>query len=188
MTGTAPSSPAGYAPLDGSWDELLDDTGAVRGEWTFMSQALTEIGVPELLRRQQEARRLLEQDGVIYNVYGDGSGDGNPPTHWQLDPVPTLIGSREWEAIESGVIERAELLSMILEDLYGPRELLTKKLLPAELVFGSDGFLRACDGIRLPGPQQLFTYAADIGRDADGRPVVMADRTQAPSGAGYALE
>jgi uncharacterized circularly permuted ATP-grasp superfamily protein/uncharacterized alpha-E superfamily protein len=188
MTGTASSSPAGYAPLDGSWDELLDETGAVRGEWAFMSQALTEIGVPELLRRQQEARRLLEQDGVIYNVYGDGGGDGNPPTHWQLDPVPTLIGSREWEAIESGVIERAELLSMILEDLYGPRDLLTKKLLPAELVFGSEGFLRACDGIRLPGSQQLFTYAADIGRDADGRPVVMADRTQAPSGAGYALE
>ncbi|MFZ0385988.1 MAG: circularly permuted type 2 ATP-grasp protein [Solirubrobacteraceae bacterium] len=186
MTGAAPSSPAGYAPLDGSWDELLDDTGEVRGEWTFMSRALTEIGVPELLRRQQEARRLLEQDGVIYNVYGDG--DGGPPTGWQLDPVPTLIGSREWEAIESGVIERAELLSMILEDLYGPRELLTKKLIPAEVVFGSDGFLRACDGIRLPGAQQLFTYAADIGRDGDGRPVVMADRTQAPSGAGFALE
>ena len=131
-----------------------------------MSQALTEIGVPELLRRQQEARRLLEQDGVIYNVYGDAAPRRS---RWQLDPVPTLIGSREWEAIESGVIERAELLSMILEDLYGPRELLTKKLLPAELVFGSDGFLRACDGIRLPGAQQLFTYAADIGRDADGR-------------------
>ena len=188
MTGTASFTAPGYAPLPGSWDELLDDTGAVRGEWAFMSQALTEIGVPELLRRQQEARRLLEQDGVIYNVYGDGGGDGDPPTRWQLDPVPTLIGSREWEAIESGVIERAELLSMILEDLYGPRELLTKKLLPAELVFGSDGFLRACDGIRLPGAQQLFTYAADIGRDADGRPVVMADRTQAPSGAGYALQ
>ena len=151
-----------------------------------MSHALTEIGVPELLRRQQEARRLLEQDGVTYNVYGDG--DGDPPARWQLDPVPTLIGSREWEAIESGVIERAELMSMILEDLYGPRELLTRKLLPAEVVFGSDGFERACDGIRLPGAQQLFTYAADIGRDADGRPVVMADRAQAPSGAGYALQ
>src|ERR1700685_845324 len=184
MTDTASSSPAGYAPPGGSWGEMLDDTGAVRGEWAFMSQALTEIGVPELLRRQQEARRLLEQDGGIHNGYGDGSQPGS----WQLDPVPTLIGSREWEAIESGVIERAELLSLILEDLYGPRELLTKKLLPAELVFGSDGFLRGCDGIRLPGPQQLFTSAADIGRDADGRPVVMADRTQAPSGAGYALE
>jgi uncharacterized circularly permuted ATP-grasp superfamily protein/uncharacterized alpha-E superfamily protein len=188
MTGTASFTAPGYAPLAGSWDELLDDTGAVRGEWAFMSQALTEIGVPELLRRQQEARRLLEQDGVTYNLYGDGGGDDDRPTRWQLDPVPTLIGSREWEAIESGVIERAELLSMILEDLYGPRELLTKKLLPAELVFGSEGFLRSCDGVRLPGAQQLFTYAADIGRDADGRPVVMADRAQAPSGAGYALQ
>jgi uncharacterized circularly permuted ATP-grasp superfamily protein/uncharacterized alpha-E superfamily protein len=188
MTGTASFTAPGYAPLPGSWDELLDDTGAVRAEWAFMSQALAEIGVPELLRRQQEARRLLEQDGVTYNVYGDGRGDDDPPARWQLDPVPTLIGSHEWEAIESGVIERAELLSMILEDLYGPRELLSKKLLPAELVFGSDGFLRSSDGIRLPGAQQLFTYAADIGRDSDGHPVVMADRAQAPSGAGYALQ
>jgi uncharacterized circularly permuted ATP-grasp superfamily protein len=156
MTGTASFTAPGYAPLPGSWDELLDDTGAVRAEWAFMSQALAEIGVPELLRRQQEARRLLEQDGVTYNVYGDGRGDDDPPARWQLDPVPTLIGSHEWEAIESGVIERAELLSMILEDLYGPRELLSKKLLPAELVFGSDGFLRSSDGIRLPGAQQLF--------------------------------
>ena len=73
MTGTASFTAPGYAPLAGSWDELLDDTGAVRGEWAFMSQALTEIGVPELLRRQQEARRLLEQDGVTYNVYGDAA-------------------------------------------------------------------------------------------------------------------
>src|ERR1700690_1191087 len=100
MTHTASFKGPGYVPLPGSWDELLDGTGAVRGEWTFMSQALTEIGVPELLRRQQEARRLLEQDGVIYNVYGDD--DGEPPTGWQLDPVPTLIGSREWESIETG--------------------------------------------------------------------------------------
>src|ERR1700735_306910 len=140
MTHTASFDALGYVPLPGSWDELLDDTGAVRGEWAFMSQALTDIGVPELLRRQQEARRLLEQDGVIYNIYGDG--DGAAATHWQLDPVPTLIGSREWEAIESGVIERAELLSMILEDLYGPRDLVRRGLIPPEVVFGPGGVLR----------------------------------------------
>jgi uncharacterized circularly permuted ATP-grasp superfamily protein/uncharacterized alpha-E superfamily protein len=179
---TAVSPP--YTPSPGSWDEMLDQSGAVRGEWSFMSQALDEIGIEELMRRRLEAARLLEQDGVIYNVYGDEGEPGG----WQLDPVPTLISSHEWEAIESGVIERAELLNLVLEDLYGPRTLLTRGLLPAELVYGADGFLRAADGIRLPGSQQLFSYAADIGRDGDGRPVVTADRTQSPSGAGYALE
>ena len=181
MTGTASSPAAGYAPLTDGWDDVIDAGGEVRGEWAFMAQALTEIGVPEIARRGLQARRLLEQDGVIDNA------DHTAPS-WRLDPVPSLIGSHEWETIESGVVERAELLSMILEDLYGARELLSKRLLPAELVYGSDGFLRACDGIRLPGSQQLFTYAADIGRGDDGRPVITADRTQAPSGAGYALE
>ena len=68
------------------------------------------------------------------------------------------------------MIERAELLNLVLEDLYGPRELLRRGLIPPEVVFAHDGFLRQCDRIRLPGTQQLFSYAADIGRDADGQP------------------
>ena len=99
MTGTASFTAPGYAPLPGSWDELLDDTGAVRGEWAFMSQALTEIGVPELLRRQQEARRLLEQDGVIYNVYGDGDARPAHPvaagSGADADRQPRMGGDRE---------------------------------------------------------------------------------------------
>jgi uncharacterized circularly permuted ATP-grasp superfamily protein/uncharacterized alpha-E superfamily protein len=173
-----------YAPPPGHWDEMLDAGGEVRPEWRFLSRALGEIGTDELVRREREAQRLLEQDGVVYNVYASAPEQSG----WRLDPVPTLISSREWAFIESGVIERAELLSMVLEDLYGPRTLLSRRLLPPELVFGADGFLRAVDGLRLPGVQQLFVYAADIARDAAGHPIVIADRAQAPSGAGYALE
>src|SRR6201999_580950 len=52
-------------------------------------------------------------------------------------------------------------------------------------------FARPVDGIRLRGParaRQLFLTAADLARDGDGRWRVIADRTQAPSGAGYAME
>jgi uncharacterized circularly permuted ATP-grasp superfamily protein/uncharacterized alpha-E superfamily protein len=102
--------------------------------------------------------------------------------------MPTVVSSREWEKIETGVIERAELLNLVLEDLYGPRELLRRRLLAPEVALGHAGFLRQCDQIRLPGTQQLFTYAADIGRDEDGNCLVIADHAQAPSGSGYALE
>jgi len=90
--------------------------------------------------------------------------------------------------IESGVSERAELLSLVLDDLYGPRELLRRGLIPPEVVLEDPRFLRACDGVRLPTEQQLFNYAADIAQDHGGAPVVVADRSQAPSGAGFALE
>jgi uncharacterized circularly permuted ATP-grasp superfamily protein/uncharacterized alpha-E superfamily protein len=174
-----------YRPVPDAYDEMVGATGAPRPHWAELAGAFARLGVPELQRRRAEARRLLDQDGVIYNAYRESPAPGR---RWLLDPLPAVIASREWEAIESGVIERAELLSLVLEDLYGPRDLVRRGLIPPEVVFGHGGFLRPCDGIRLPGPQQLFSYAADIGRDGGGRPVVIADRAQAPSGAGYALE
>ena len=42
--------------------------------------------------------------------------------------------------------------------------------------------------VRPPGGARLRFYGVDVGRSPDGRWWVLGDRTQAPSGAGYALE
>jgi uncharacterized circularly permuted ATP-grasp superfamily protein/uncharacterized alpha-E superfamily protein len=178
-------SPASYQPLAGCYDEMVDAAGVPREHWTHVAEVFSELGVEELLRRRQEAARLIDQDGVVYNAYDEDVRSGQ---RWLLDPVPTVLSSREWETIETGLIERAELLDLVLDDLYGKRDLLRRRVLAPEVVFGHDGFLRPWDQVRLPGKHQLFTYAADIGRDAAGRPLVLSDRTQAPSGFGYALE
>lgn len=132
---------------------------------------------------RREVARLLEDDGVTYHVPGTGQR-----LAWQLDPVPLVIGAEDWTTIEAGVVQRAELLNLVLADLYGPRVLLREGLIPPRLVHSHPGFLRALDGVHLPGPQQLFTYAADLARRSDGETVVLGDRTQAPSGAAYALQ
>jgi uncharacterized circularly permuted ATP-grasp superfamily protein/uncharacterized alpha-E superfamily protein len=176
---------ASYRPLPGTVDELLDDGGDVRTHWARIGHALDELGLDELVRRRREAARLLDDDGVTYNVYEDGPG---APAPWRLDPLPVLVSSDEWATIERGVIQRAELLNLVLTDLYGPRELLRRGVLPPELVYAHPGFVRACDQIRIPGPAQLFTSAFDLAREPGGECRVLADRTQAPSGAGYALE
>ena len=80
------------------------------------------------------------------------------------------------------------LLNRVLADLYGPQELLRSGAVPASVVFGHSGFLHQVQGIRPPGGVHLFVYAADLARSPDGRWWVVNDRTQAPSGAGYALE
>jgi uncharacterized circularly permuted ATP-grasp superfamily protein/uncharacterized alpha-E superfamily protein len=176
---------ASYRPLPGAVDELLDDGGVLRSHWTHVGHALDELGLDELVRRRREAARLLDDDGVTYNVYEDGPGS---PAPWRLDPLPVLVSSDEWASIERGVIQRSELLNLVLTDLYGPRDLLRRGLLPPELVFAHPGFVRAFDQVRIPGAMQLFNCAFDLAREPGGGCRVLADRTQAPSGAGYALE
>ena len=75
-----------------------------------------------------------------------------------------------------------------MSDLYGPQRLLRERQLPPSLVFGNPGFLRPCHGIAVPRGIHLHLHAVDLARSPDGQWWVLADRTQAPSGAGYTLE
>lgn len=174
-----------YAADPNTFDEMCTEEGGLRGHWEYFIGSLQALGQSELERRRKEAYQLLRENGVTYNVYGDPQGLNRP---WELDPIPLLVSSEEWAEIESGLIQRAELLNLILADIYGRRELIRKGLLPLEVVYTHAGFLRPCDQVQLPGQHQLIVYAADLARGADGQMWVIGDRTQAPSGAGYALE
>jgi uncharacterized circularly permuted ATP-grasp superfamily protein len=76
----------------------------------------------------------------------------------------------------------------VLADIYGPGALVADGALPAAAMTGSSDFLASLRGVAPPGGRWLRLYAADIGRGPDGRWWVLGDRTQAPSGSGYALE
>ena len=182
MTPPPPTTelPVGYRPSEGVFDELSDG-GGVRSHWAHVARTLDHLGPLELTARANEARRLLADDGVTYNDVSDGSTEVRS---WILDPVPVVVSAEEWSGIEAGLAQRAELLDLVLADLYGPRRLMAEGVLPPEVVYGHPGFLRQCDGIRLPGEHQLFNAAFDLARDADGAWTVLSDRTQAPVGHG----
>ena len=139
----------------------------------------------ELAARRENARKIIRENGVTYNVYGDPLGMDRP---WELDMVPLLISAEEWRTVEQGLTQRTRLLNAILADVYGPQRLLRDGFIPPALIFANSGFLRACHGIRVPGNIYLHLHAVDLARSPDGQWWALADRTQAPSGAGYALE
>jgi uncharacterized circularly permuted ATP-grasp superfamily protein/uncharacterized alpha-E superfamily protein len=168
-----------------AYDEMFAAAGVPRPPWAPLARAVRSLGRSEMARRWVQARRLLRENGVTYNVYGDPRGMDRP---WELDPIPLLVPAAEWRTIEAALAQRARLLDLILADVYGPRRLVRDGLLPPELVFAHPGFLRPCQGIEPAGGCFLHLYAADLARSPDGRWWVIGDRTQAPSGAGYALE
>lgn len=176
---------ADYVPPVEAVDELMAPGPAVRSHWSYLADAWAELGARERGERVRAVQRALRQSGASYNVYGDPGGGERP---WQLDPLPLVVQSQAWESIERGLIQRAELLDRILDDLYGPRRLIAQGLLPPELVYGHQGFMRQAAGINAVAGRHLQLYAADLARGPDGALWVLGDRTQAPSGAGYALE
>jgi uncharacterized circularly permuted ATP-grasp superfamily protein/uncharacterized alpha-E superfamily protein len=163
----------------------LDGDGVVRSHWQTLVEGIFENEARAVRRATEFTRRMIVENGITYNVYADLKGRDRP---WVLDPLPYLISALEWQAIEAGVAQRARLLNAVLVDLYGKQELLSQGALPAEIPFGHPNFLWPCTGVRLPADRWLSIYAADLARSADGRWWVLADRTQAPSGPGYALE
>ncbi|MFE3983589.1 circularly permuted type 2 ATP-grasp protein [Nocardia tengchongensis] len=170
----------------GFYDELADRDGRLRGMWADLSADVLDQGREGLRRIDTRVRRLIEDDGITYTELTPSDAPATP-SPWRLDPIPLLLSDTEWATLESGVVQRSRLLDAVLADVYGPRRTLTEGLLPPQLVFANQGYVRAAHGISLPGRHQLFLHACDVSRWDDGGFRVLADWAQAPSGAGYAL-
>jgi uncharacterized circularly permuted ATP-grasp superfamily protein/uncharacterized alpha-E superfamily protein len=176
---------AGYRPLPGLFDEMMDRDGRVRAHWRPLLTMLAGLGPGEIGRRFAAADRHLHDSGVFYRVYEDAAGAERP---WALSHVPLLIDPSEWRQLQAGLIERAELLETVLADAYGPAQLVREGRLPAAVIAGNPEFLRPLVGVVPRGGTLLHFCAVDLGRSPEGHWWVLGDRTQAPSGAGYALE
>ncbi|MCL7462525.1 circularly permuted type 2 ATP-grasp protein [Pseudomonas sp. NW5] len=165
--------------------ELFDAEGRIRTHWQALLAPLQRCTREQLQQRQALLNRQIRENGITYNVYADPDGADRP---WQLDLLPQLIPAEEWEPLASAVAQRARLLNALLADIYGEQRLIAEGLLPADLVYGHNHYLWPCQGITPPGGTWLHVYAVDLVRGSDGRWWATADRTQAPTGAGYALE
>jgi uncharacterized circularly permuted ATP-grasp superfamily protein/uncharacterized alpha-E superfamily protein len=166
-------------------DEMMQPDRSLQPHWQEFVSMLDGLNPEEFRQRRDLARRLIHQNGVTHNVYGDPNGLDRP---WSLDFVPLLIPSEQWQVVSEALIQRARLLDRLLADLYGPAETVFNRIIPPELLWANPGFLRSCHGIRLPQDRWLHLYAADLVRNEEGQFEVLSDRTQAPSGAGYSLE
>ncbi|HMM88187.1 circularly permuted type 2 ATP-grasp protein [Bradyrhizobium sp.] len=172
-----------YARLPGIPDEYIGPDGAPRPAWARFFDAFAALSPVDIERRFASADRHLREAGVTYRAPGETSD-----RLWPLSHLPLIIDEADWQQLTTGIAQRAQLLEMVLRDLYGEGRLVADGALPAAAIAGSNEYLRAVCGVKPPGNRYLHFYAADVGRGPDGRWWVLNDRTQAPSGAGYALE
>ncbi len=174
-----------YQPLPGVPDELVDAAGFMRPGWEGLIAHLSALAPAEVAQDFARGEQHLADAGVFFRKYGD-------PTiatrDWPFSPVPILLPEQEWRAIEAGLIQRADLLEQVVADLYGPNRLVAEGHLPAPLIAENPEWLRPMVGVVPRSGHFLHFMAFEIGRGPDGRWWVLSDRTDAPSGAGFALE
>ncbi len=166
------------------YDEVVAPDGSLRPGWAGFVESAVQVSTDDLRRVSGEVSRFLADDGVTYRSLGDG----DTAESWRRDPMPIVMSAGERAPLETGLAQRTELLNAVLADLYGPQTLLSQGVLPPQVVFGHSGFIRVAARASAADSRSLLFAAADLGRNGDGEWVVTADRAQAPSGVGYAME
>lgn len=174
-----------YKRLPGVPDELLDGNGLVRPVWRQFVDHFMRLSADDITTRFARGDQHLLDAGVYFRQYGEG---GSTERDWPLSHIPVLIHENEWNQIAGGLIQRAELLESVVADLYGENRLVAEGHLPASLIGSGKEWLRPLVGIKPRSGHFLSFVAFEIGRGPDGAWWVLGDRTQAPSGAGFALE
>jgi len=172
------------AAMKDAYDELASGQGAFRPHWRDLMATLGSLPPELIAERATRARAHFAEADEFLAIYG------RQPDHptWSFDLLPMILPEAEWDILAAGLTQRARLLDLVLDDIYGEQRLIREGALPPYLVYANPEFLRPMRRPRAGGEQgRLHFYAADVVRVADGSWRIFADRTQAPAGIGYAL-
>jgi len=121
-----------YAPLPGIPDEYIAQDGAPRAVWSRFFDAFAALTPGEIEKRFGSADRHLREAGVTYRAPGE-TADRN----WPLSHLPLLIDEADWQQLSAGIVQRAELLELVLSDIYGEGRLVAEGAIPAAAIAGS---------------------------------------------------
>ena len=176
---------ADYHRLPGVADELFHADGQMRPVWRRFVERFAKLSPTEIATRFERGNNYLRDAGVYFRQYSNEPG---AERDWPLSHVPVILHDSEWEEICAGLSQRADLLERVVADLYGPGKLVRDGHLPASLIARSPQWLRPMVGVTPADGHYLHLLAFEIGRSPDGSWLVLGDRLEAPSGAGFALE
>ena len=176
---------ADYAPLGDAADEIIGRDGAIRPVWREFLSSLSNLSRDELEIRLARGDQYIRDSGVFFRQADTGA---QTTRQWPLSPMPVLIDEAEWDHLIDGLVQRADLLEQVMADLYGDAALVRDHHIPSRMIARSPEWVRPMVGVTPPSGHYLHFLAFEVGRAPNGEWWVLNDRSQAPSGAGFALE
>lgn len=166
------------------YDEMFADKGVPRSSTELLAEKIATLPPGELKRRQAAAEKVLFDMGITFSVYGHESGNEKI---WPFDLIPRIISADEWEMIDQGLKQRIRALNLFIDDVYHEQKILKDKVIPADVVHESQGFLPSCKELDPPRGVWCHITGTDLVRDETGQIYVLEDNLRCPSGVSYVL-
>ena len=169
-----------------TFDEIYDETGAVRPHYRTLVDRLSSLEIDDLKERFRMLESIFRTLGITFAVTGHEQGLERT---WPMDLVPRIIAAAEWKTLEAGLIQRVATLNAFLDDLYvGPQSAINDGVIPRWVVETADGYIREAHGIAVPNGSRCVVAGVDLVRDGHGTYRVLEDNVRVPSGISYVLE
>jgi len=172
---------------DGSaaFDEAFDRDGEARAHYRGIVSVLESFTQGEVSRRERVQKLALMDQGITFTVYGEKEG---LERIFPFDFVPRIVTAREWERLETGLVQRVTALNLFIADVYGEQKCLRDRVLPPALLLSRREYKRELLEVRPPGGVYTHIVGTDLIRDDRGEFRVLEDNCRCPSGVSYVLE
>jgi len=169
----------------GFYDEMMDQKGNIRPHYQLLAERLNQMGWKKLQYLQHSTDRAQLSLGMTFNVYNDNQG---VERILHLDLLPRIIDGKDWDFLEEGLKQRIVALNMFIDDIYNDQKILKDKIIPKELIFSSETYLKQCIGLKPSNGVWIHITGSDLIRGEDGQFYVLEDNLRCPSGVSYLLE
>ncbi len=173
------------ADVDHFFDEVIAEEGTPRPHYDKLLERFAEFSADDIRARREIVNIFFRNQGITFTVYGVEEGIERI---FPFDLIPRVIPSTEWSMIERGLEQRITALNLFLHDIYHDQKILKDKVVPPELVLGSEHFRREFVGVNPPRGVYIHVTGSDLIRGRDGRYMVLEDNLRTPSGASYMLQ
>jgi uncharacterized circularly permuted ATP-grasp superfamily protein len=116
-----------------------------------------------------------------------GATDNGDVEPFVVDPIPRVIERDEWDALATGLAQRAEALDRFVADVYGERRIFAAGRVPFSAVETAEYFEPRMTQIQPASGRWIVVAGLDLVRDGDGPFAVLEDNVRTPSGIAYAV-
>nr|WP_121065357.1 circularly permuted type 2 ATP-grasp protein [Maribacter vaceletii] len=165
-------------------DEVFDKNKNVKEIYQTLFDIYNKHSISDFEALNEYAKTSFFNQGITFQVYGNNE---TKEKIFPFDLFPRIIDKKEWDHIESGVLQRSKALNLFLRDLYHDQNIIKDGIIPKELIESSENYLKQMKGFDPPGGVYNHISGTDLIKHSDGKYYVLEDNIRTPSGVSYVI-